>query len=258
HQPGQRNGQHRRPAYQQQQIGIGHPDQRVVVEEHVAGGAAAQRGDAGDEADAEPVHVAPTRRQRRRHRLGGYRDVKSYEQHVPRRRRIRVAPAPVSRQHSPSMSLEASPMRQPRAVRALETFGRTRLSENFFMRDFLYSEIAAINGFANLPDDPDLAIAAGRRLCTELLEPLQARFGRISVRSAYRSPQVNGFGNARKLNCGSNDSNFAGHIWDRRDAGGHMGATACIVVNRFIPYYERTGDWEALAWWVHDHLPYGD
>lgn len=35
-----------------------------------------------------------------------------------------------------------------------------------------------------------------------------------------------------------------------------MGATACIVVNRFISYYERTGDWEAMAWWIHDHLPY--
>ena len=35
-----------------------------------------------------------------------------------------------------------------------------------------------------------------------------------------------------------------------------MGATACIVVNSFVPYYERTGRWEALAWWVHDHLPY--
>ncbi len=37
-----------------------------------------------------------------------------------------------------------------------------------------------------------------------------------------------------------------------------MGATACVIVNRFIPYYERTGDWEALAWWIHDHLPYSD
>lgn len=37
-----------------------------------------------------------------------------------------------------------------------------------------------------------------------------------------------------------------------------MGATACIVVNRFVPYYERTGDWEAMAWWIHDHLPYSD
>ncbi|CAN7423148.1 hypothetical protein [Devosia sp. LjRoot3] len=149
-------------------------------------------------------------------------------------------------------------MRQPKTVRALEAFGRVRLSENFFMRDFLYSEIAVINGFQNLPDDPDLAIAAGKRLCGELLEPLQAKFGRISVRSSYRSPEVNHFGNINKLNCGSNDSNFAGHIWDRHDAKGRMGATACVIVNRFIPYYERTGDWEAMAWWVHDHLPYSD
>ncbi|WP_375599867.1 hypothetical protein [Devosia sp. Naph2] len=149
-------------------------------------------------------------------------------------------------------------MRQPRTVRALEEFGRIRLSQSFFMRDFLYSEIAAINGFQNLPDDPDLAIAAGKHLCEELLEPLQRRFGRISVRSAYRSPQVNGFGNANKLNCATNEKNYAGHIWDRRDAAGHMGATACVIVNRFIPYYERTGDWEAMAWWIHDHLPYAD
>lgn len=149
-------------------------------------------------------------------------------------------------------------MRQPASVRSLEDFGRIRLSDSFFMRDFLYSEIAAINGFRNLPDDPDLAIAAGTRLATDLLEPLQHRFGRVSVRSAYRSPETNGFGNANKLNCAVNEANYAGHIWDRRDAAGRMGATACIVVNRFIPYYERTGDWEALAWWVHDNLPYHD
>ena len=149
-------------------------------------------------------------------------------------------------------------MHQPRTVRALEALGRVRLSENFFMRDFLFSEIAVMNGFQNLPDSPDLAIAAGQRLCQDLLEPLQARFGRISIRSAYRSPQVNGFGNANKLNCGSNESNRAGHIWDQRDAEGRMGATACIVVNRFVPYYERSGDWEAMAWWVHDHLPYSE
>jgi len=149
-------------------------------------------------------------------------------------------------------------MRQPKSVKALEAFGRTRLSENFFMRDFLYSEIAVINGFQNLPGDPDLAIMAGTALCENLLEPLQARFGRISVRSSFRSAEVNHFGNINKLNCGSNPSNFGGHIWDRRDAEGNMGATACVVVNRFIPYYERTGDWEAMAWWVHDHLPYAD
>jgi hypothetical protein len=149
-------------------------------------------------------------------------------------------------------------MRQPKSVKALEELGRVRLSKNFFLRDFLYSEIAAVHGLANIPDDPDLAIAAGKMLCETLLEPLQDRFGKLSIRSAYRSPEVNEFGNSNKLNCGSNESNYASHIWDRRDAQGRMGATACIVVNRFIPYYERTGDWESMAWWVHDHLPYSE
>ena len=37
-------------------------------------------------------------------------------------------------------------MRSPRTVKALEEFGRLRLSDSFFMRDFLHSEIAAIHG----------------------------------------------------------------------------------------------------------------
>lgn len=149
-------------------------------------------------------------------------------------------------------------MKKPARVKALEDFGRTRLSASFFMRDFLYSEIAAIHAIPNIPDDPDLAIAAGTALCEHLLEPLQQQFGRISIRSSFRSAAVNKFGNENKLNCSRNEANYAGHIWDRRDAEGRMGATACVVVNRFVPYYERTGDWEAMAWWVHDHLPYSD
>ncbi len=143
-------------------------------------------------------------------------------------------------------------------MKALEELGRVRLSQNFFMRDFLYSEIASLHGIPNIPDDPDLAIAAGRSLCEACLEPIVARFGRISIRSAYRAPAVNDFGNKHGYNCATNEKNFAGHIWDRRDAAGSMGATACIVVHAFIDYYERTGHWEALAWWLHDHVPYAD
>lgn len=149
-------------------------------------------------------------------------------------------------------------MRKPTSVRSLEEFGRVRLSKSFFMRDFLFSEIAAIHAIANLPDDPDLAIASGTALCENLLEPLQERFGRIAIRSAYRSPELNSFGNANGFNCAQTEKNYAGHIWDRRDAQGNMGATACVVVPSFIDYYERTHDWQALAWWVHDHLPYHD
>src|SRR5882757_3671935 len=100
-------------------------------------------------------------------------------------------------------------MKAPMTVRAAEAFSRVRLSRSFFMREFLYSEIAAIEGMVNLPDDPDLAIAAGRGLCENLLEPLQATFGRIAIRSAYRSPEVNGFGCIHKLSCGSNERNRA-------------------------------------------------
>lgn len=149
-------------------------------------------------------------------------------------------------------------MRKPQSMQALEDLGRVRLSENFFMRDFLYSEIASFYGIANIPDDPDLAIAAGRKLCEEALEPLRARFGRISIRSAYRSPAVNRLGNEKNLNCGSNESNFGGHIWDHLSTAGQMGATATIIVHALIPWYERTGQWEALAWWIHDHLPYDE
>ena len=147
-------------------------------------------------------------------------------------------------------------MRKPQSMKALEELGRVRLSKSFFMRDFLHSEISQFYSIPNIPDDPDLAIAAGTRLCEEVLEPLMARLGRISIRSAFRSAAVNDFGNKNNLNCGRNETNYGGHIWDRRDAHGAMGATACVVVHALIPYYEATGHWEALAWWIHDHLPY--
>jgi hypothetical protein len=134
-------------------------------------------------------------------------------------------------------------MKQPQTIQALEELGRVRLSKHFFMRDFLYSDITNIDGVPNIPDDPDLAIAAGTRLCEELLEPLEATFGRIAIRSAYRSSAVNGFGSDKQkagngaYKCGSNEYNHAAHIWDRRDAQGRMGATACIVVPWFADRY---------------------
>ncbi|HEY6258825.1 MAG TPA: hypothetical protein VIY51_23865 [Xanthobacteraceae bacterium] len=148
-------------------------------------------------------------------------------------------------------------MRPPRTVRSAEAFGRVRLSQSFFMRDFLFSEIAAIEGFANLPDDPELAIAAGRGLCEHLLEPLQATFGRLAIRSAYRSPAVNAYGNAQGLNCASNARDLARHIWDRRDRDG-MGAMACIVVPWLVDRLAGGTSWQAMAWWIHDHLPYSE
>lgn len=41
-----------------------------MPEQHIAQRAAAERGDAAEHRDTEPVHLAPPGRQRRRHRLG--------------------------------------------------------------------------------------------------------------------------------------------------------------------------------------------
>jgi hypothetical protein len=154
-------------------------------------------------------------------------------------------------------------MKRLDTVAALADFGRTRLSASFFMRDFLFSDVATIHGLANVPDDPTLAIAAGTRLCEDLLEPIQLRFGRIAIRSAFRSAEVNALCNARQRSgargygCASNEKNFASHIWDRRDAANRMGATACIVVPAFHDAFGREeGGWRRMAWWIHDHLPY--
>ncbi len=126
------------------------------------------------------------------------------------------------------------------------------------MRDFLYSEIANSYGISNIPDNPDVAIEVGQHLCQELLEPLNATFGRVAIRSAFRSASVNLVGNEKGHNCASNEKNFAGHIWDHLDANGKKGATACVVIPWFADRVANGMDWRAMAYWIHDHLPYSE
>lgn len=147
-------------------------------------------------------------------------------------------------------------MRAVTSLDLLEKLGKTRLSRHFFARDFLYSEIGNFHAIPNLPEDVDLFLAAGRAFCDILLDPIVETFGPVAVRSAYRSPVVNQFGNEHDLKCARNEANYAGHIWDRRDAAGRMGACVSIVVPWFADQYSQGRDWRDLAWWVHDHLPY--
>ena len=91
-----------------------------------------------------------------------------------------------------------------------------------------------------------------------LLEPLHATFGHVTVRSAYRSTELNRF--CREKGHGCAVDNRARHTWDRLDADGLMGATACIVIPWFVDYLQQHRDrsWTAMAWWIHDHLPYSE
>ena len=72
---------------------------------------------------------------------------------------------------------------------------------------------------------------------------------------AFRSRQVTAFGNKRR-ECGSVRVNAAYHVWDRRDAAGCKGAGASVVVPWFADHFAKGADWRAMAWWIHDHLPY--
>ena len=150
-------------------------------------------------------------------------------------------------------------MRVPKSVKSLEEFGRILLSRSFFMRDFLYSEIAQVERIPNIPENPTHVVEVGRRLCEEVLEPIQDGLGRIGIRSAYRCPSLNAKGaeNNNQYNCAKNQANYGRHIWDfpSDDRSKAKGATVCIVVPSFLEYYERTGHWQALAWWVHDNIP---
>ncbi len=146
-------------------------------------------------------------------------------------------------------------MRRPASMWSLETLGRVRLSKHFFMRDFLYSEIGNFHQVQNLPRDPDLAIEHGKALCTELLDPLEETFGRLAIRSGYRSPELNAYGNANKLNCARNDNPLECHIWDLGQGDAAIAGTS-LAIPWFTDQYEAGRDWRDLAWWMHDHLPY--
>ena len=118
------------------------------------------------------------------------------------------------------------------------------------------SEIANFYGMPNIPDDPKLAIDVGRRLCEDLLEPLNATFGRIAIRSAYRSPTVNALATrwatialrtrritAATSGTGATPPDSAG----RRPASSFPGSPIAMP---------RAPTGKRLAYWIHDHLPY--
>lgn len=143
---------------------------------------------------------------------------------------------------------------------SLETLGRVRLSHYFFMRDFFYSEISAFHGIPNIPDDPEVMIEAGRGLAQNLLDSMVETFGPLAIRSGYRSPTLNQYGNDNKLNCSHNRANKAQRMWDYVDDNGNIGACVSVVVPWFEDQYGEhpnpKRDWRDLAYWMHDHLTY--
>ena len=143
----------------------------------------------------------------------------------------------------------------PKSYSGLDRLGRIALSESFHLREFLYSEIAVQYQLRNVPDKGgiDTAVEAGSKLCQLLLEPLQQQFGRIHVRSGYRSLEVNAAG-VGKHNCAKDNRGF--HTWDHPSESNGIGATACISVPRLSKaVLADKVAYESIAWWIYDQLP---
>lgn len=138
---------------------------------------------------------------------------------------------------------------------AYEEIARVRLSRRFYLRDFLFSEIGAWHRVPNIPEDLETVIAAGRGLCEHILEPLAETFGHVHIRSAYRSPRLNDFGNRRGLKCSRTEANLGYHCWGRTPEG-LLGAAACIVIPWWQDRDRGGSDWQRMAWWLYDHLDF--
>ena len=151
--------------------------------------------------------------------------------------------------------LKTSVAKEP-TVEELELLGRERLSRNFYMREFLHSEVATHPNIVNYPDDVTVALDSGRRLCEALLEPLLAIFGRISIRSGFRSAALNAACHSHGYNCVENSKAFGRHIWDiPSDKFGH-GAMACIVIPSVHDAIFSGVLIDEFATWVNSNLPY--
>ena len=85
-------------------------------------------------------------------------------------------------------------------------------------------------------------------LCRTILEHLQATFGRVSIRSGYRSSHLNALGADKRHNCTRNEKNHARHIWNRLDDDDCVGAMACVVLPWFTDRFEKGADWRSLGW----------
>ncbi len=142
------------------------------------------------------------------------------------------------------------------SVEELENLGRIRLSKSFYMREFLYSEVATRLGIVNYPDNVEIAISHGKRLCEEILEPLHACYGRISVRSGYRSSALNAACHEQGFNCVENQKAFGRHIWDVCSDRFGYGAMACVVIPSVNDAVASGVLIDEFAYWVDANLPY--
>ena len=95
-----------------------------------------------------------------------------------------------------------------------ESLARIRLSQNFILRDFLFSTESASLVLSNYPEHPDLVVAAGRALCEKVLEPVLERFGRFAITFGYQCRHA--IERHKPISKGHCSRSSNPHQWDRQ------------------------------------------
>ena len=111
---------------------------------------------------------------------------------------------------------------------ALDALVKVRLSNNFILRDFLYSTECAALGLSNYPENPETVIRAGRELCERLLEPILAYFGRFAITFGYQCRQGVEAKWSEKMRQEKRRSSSP-HQWDRGTFGNEVYARVDIL-----------------------------
>lgn len=141
----------------------------------------------------------------------------------------------------------APPADVAKALAEYDALTRTRLSENFILRDFMYSTQAEVLRLPNLPEDPDMVIKAGKVLCEKVCEPVLARWGRFAITFGYQSRGLIEYGTSPNQNPRSSHP----HQWDRGTFGEKVYARIDI-----LPYCVEDGQVDRYEFgrWMMDNL----
>ena len=116
-----------------------------------------------------------------------------------------------------------------------DAYARTRLSQNFILRDFLYSTDSEFRGVHNIPENKKLVIKAGKALCLKVLEPILKQYGNFAITFGYQSRAgIEGDWTADKRRLNPHSS--SPHQWDRKTFGDEVYARVDI-----LPYCVEDG-----------------
>ena len=126
--------------------------------------------------------------------------------------------------------------------------GLVRLSPHFTLSELTVSQEASRRGWSNTP--PAAAVMALRDLCTNVLEPVRAHFGKpVVVSSGYRSPKVN-----RAIGGSATSQHMSGQAADF-EIPGVSNCDVAVYIRDHVPFdqliLEFYSPGQPNSGWVH-------